>query len=131
MIFYLILESYYAISGKRFQRLLKTLSVTYQDQLPIMAPTLEENICSRNKHQEDTDAPNQTRDKGALISNSPDLVSVARKDKDAVFLIEQIFKNGKRQYSSLGRDGERPLKMTKEILNQVGDDLGIQEPEGP
>ena len=112
MIFYLILESYYAISGKRFQRLLKTLSVTYQDQLPIMAPTLEENICSRNKHQEDADAPNQTRDKGALISNSPDLVSVARKDKDAVFLIEQILKNRKRQYSSLGRDGEPPLKMT-------------------
>ena len=56
---------------------------------------------------------------------------MARKDKDAVFLIEQIFKNRKRQYSSLGRDGEPPLKITKEILNQVGDDLGIQEPEDP
>ena len=56
---------------------------------------------------------------------------MARKDKDAVFLIEQIFKNRKRQYSSLGRDGEPPLKMTKEILNQVDDDLGIQESEGP
>ena len=107
-----IIESYYTISGKRFQRLLKTLSVTYQDQLSIMAPTLEEDICSHDKHQGDADAPNQTRDKGTLISNSPDLVSAARKDKDAVFLIEQIFKNRKRQYSSLGRDGEPPLKMT-------------------
>ena len=84
----MIIESYYTISGKRFQRLLKTLSVTYQDQLSIMAPTLEEGICSHDKHKGDADAPNQTRDKGTLISNSPDLVSAARKDKDAVFLIE-------------------------------------------
>ena len=48
-----------------------------------------------------------------------------------VFLIEQIFKNRKRQYISLDRAGKPPLKMTKEILNQVDDDLGIQESEDP
>ena len=48
-----------------------------------MAPDLVNNIGSHDKHQVDTDARNQTRDKGALISNSLDLGSVAVKDTDA------------------------------------------------
>ena len=82
-----------------------------------MAPTLEEYICSRDKHQGDADAPNQTRDKSALISNS--------------FLDRTNVQKQKEKYISLDRAGKPPLKMTKEILNQVDDDLGIQESEGP
>ena len=45
-----------------------------QDKLSITAPPSEGNIGSRGKHQRDTDPPNQTREKGALISDSPDCV---------------------------------------------------------
>ena len=49
------------------------------DKLSIMTPALEEFICFHDKHQGDADAPNQTRDKAALISNSPGLGSMAGK----------------------------------------------------
>ena len=56
---------------------------------------------------------------------------MTRKDKDADSPIGKIFRNKKRQQISQDRNGKPPLKMSREILDQVDNDLGIQESEGP
>ena len=61
-----------------------------------MAPALEEDIGSHDKHQGDADVPNQTRDKDALISNSSDLGFVTGKDQYADSSIGETSKNRKR-----------------------------------
>ena len=49
----------------------------------IIAPSLEEDISSNDTYQRKSDAPNQSRDRGVVISNSEDLGFVNGKDNDA------------------------------------------------
>ena len=52
------------------------------------------------------------------------------KDKDANSSVGEISRNTKGENSSQDTDGEIPFKMSREILNQVDDDLVIEESKG-
>ena len=70
---------------------------------------------------EDSGSHNTDTDQGSAVGGTP------QKDTDS--LIRELFRNRKRKSSK--DDDKPPLKMSREILHQVGDDLGIQEAEGP
>ena len=70
---------------------------------------------------EDSGSHNTDPDQGSAVGGTP------QKDTDS--LIRELFRNRKRKSSK--DDDKPPLKMSREILHQVGDDLGIQEAEGP
>ena len=96
------------------------------DKMFIKVPTLEEDIGSYDKHQGDVDASNQTRNNRAFISNSSDVRQKwLRKTRNANSPIGEIFINIKTQHSFQDRYRKSPIKMSREILNQVDDDLGI------
>ena len=70
------------------------------------------------------------RDKGSYNTDA-DQGSATRVtlQKDTDFSIGDPFRNMKR-HGSTNQD-EPPLKMSREILHQVDDDLGVQEAKGP
>ena len=86
---------------------------------------------SRINNNGDTDTPFQNnRDKG-YHNTDADQGSAVRgtPQNDTGSSIGDLFRNRKRHGST--DDDEPPLKMSREILHQVDDDLGIQEAEGP
>ena len=64
---------------------------------------------------------NTDADQGSAVRGTP--------QKDRYSSIGDLFRNRKRHCST--DEDEPPLKMSREILHQVHDDLGIQETEGP
>ena len=71
---------------------------------------------NRDKGSHNTDAG-----QGSAVRGTP--------QKDTDFSIGDLFRNRKR-HGSIDED-ELPLKMSREILHQVDDDLSLQEAEGP
>ena len=75
--------------------------------------TLAQNDRDKSSHNIDAD-------QGPAVGGTP------QKDRDSS--IGELFRNRKRHSSK--DDVEPPLKMSREILHQVDDDLGIQKVEG-
>ena len=82
-----------------------------------------------NNNGEKYNSDQNDRDKGSHNIDA-DQVSAARgiSQKDTDSSLGELFITRKRHSSK--DDDEPPLKMSREILHQVGDELGIQEVEG-
>ena len=104
-----------------------------QDAISFHANTTnidEDSGSNRINNNGETDTPAQNdRDKGSHnIDADQDSAVGGTPQKDTYSSIGELFRNRKRQSSK--DDDETPLKMSRKILHQVDDDLGIQEVEG-
>ena len=104
-----------------------------QDAISLHAnPTnIDEDSCSnRVNNNGDIDTPVQnSRGKGSHNTDADQGSEIGGiSQKDTVSSIGELFRNRKRHGSK--DDDELSLKMSREILHQVEDDLGIQEPDG-
>ena len=90
----------------------------------------EDSGSNRVSNDGETDTPTQNdRDKGSHNKDADQGSAVGgTPQKDTDSSIGELFRNRKRHSSK--DDDEPPLKMSREILHPVDDDLDIQEVEG-
>ena len=111
-----------------------TKKLDEQDAIFLHAnPTNIDEVLGSNRinNNGDTNTPVQNnKDKGSHNTDAGQGSAVrGTRQKDIVSSIGDLFRNRKRHGST--DEDEPPLKVGREILHQVDDDLGIQEAEGP